>query len=92
MWSFSLISEPRSLIHLTAQTKVMEYTDYLVEVANPKAFDQLLNSMGGMLQQNADDSYVKTPDGYYTLRVLGNPVYVEFAIKNQGYGKIIRKL
>lgn len=70
----------------------MDYQDYLIECVNPEAFDRTVQSMGAMLQQHSDDSYVKNKDGYYTMRVLGDPGYVEFAIKNQGYGKIIEKL
>lgn len=68
------------------------YTDYLVKCKNPKYFDQTVNMMGAVLQQNQDDSYVQDKDGYYNMRVLGDAGFVEFAIKNQGYGEIIKKL
>jgi hypothetical protein len=67
-------------------------TDYLIECGNPKAFDQTVNSLGAMLQQNADGEYVMYEEKYYRMRVLGNPGFLEFAIPNQGYGKIIRKI
>ena len=70
-----------------------KYTDYLIECGNPEAFDRTINSMGAaMLKQNADNSYPKTAEGYYTMRIIGDPGYIVFAIKNQGYGKVVNKL
>ena len=66
-----------------------DYKDYIVECHNPKAFDQTINQMGAMLQQNADGSYFEKAHGFYIMRVLGNAGYVLFAIKSQGYGKVI---
>lgn len=74
------------------EQKKQNYSDFLIECYNPKAFDQTVNSMGAMLQQNVDDSYFKTPEGYYVMRVLSDPGYVQFAIKNQGYGKVIKQI
>lgn len=66
--------------------------DYLIECGNPKAFDRTVNTMGAMLQQNANGEYIKYEDKYYRMRVMGNPAFLEFAIPKQGYGKIIRKI
>jgi len=67
-------------------------TDYLIECGNPKAFDRTINDMGAMLEQDASGGYNLYEGKYYKMRVLSNPGFLEFAIKNQGYGKIIRKL
>lgn len=48
--------------------------------------------MGAMLEQKANGEYVLYEGKYYRMRVLGNAGFLEFSIKNQGYGKIIRKL
>jgi hypothetical protein len=67
-------------------------TDYLIECGSPKAFDQTVNSMGAMLEQDAAGEYVLYESKYYRMRVLGSPGFLEFAIPAQGYGKIIRKI
>lgn len=73
--------------------KNSEYTDFLIECGNPKAFDQTIQQLGAaVLCQNDDNSYAKNIDGYYTMRVYGDSGFVIFAIKNQGYGKIIKQL
>lgn len=70
-----------------------EYHDYLIECGNPKAFDETINSMGAaMLHQHSDLSYPKNIDGYYTMRIIGNPGYLLFAIKNQGYGRVVSEI
>lgn len=66
--------------------------DYLIECGNPASFDKTVNSLGAMLQQDSNGNYVTDADGYYRMRVLGDPGFLEFAISNQGYGKIIKRL
>ena len=64
-------------------------TDFLVETRNPEMLDKTLMSIGAVLVGAPD--YIKR-DGYYVMRVLGNPGFVKFACENQGYCKIVRQL
>jgi hypothetical protein len=74
-------------------TMKQEFTDFLVECGNPAAFDQTINSMGAVLFDGGQKGqYQKDENGYYTMRVYGDPGYIKFAIQNQGYGKIIKEL
>lgn len=66
--------------------------DFLIECGNPKAFDQTVNSMGAMLQQDEKGNYVQYEGKYYRMRVLGDAGFLQFAIKNQGYGKVIKAI
>lgn len=69
-----------------------QFTDYIIETNNPEALDKIINAYGGILQQDYNGNYIKSNDGCYNMRIIGNPGYIEFMIKNQGYGKIIQKL
>jgi hypothetical protein len=69
----------------------MDYTDFLVECRNPKAFDDTIQQLGkAVLHQNHKGEYEKK-EGYYLMRVIGDSGFLKFAIENQGYGKVIRK-
>lgn len=62
-----------------------------IKVGNPAKFDKTVQSLGPCaLLQKADGSYNTDADGNYTLRIFGNAEYIKFAIKNQGYGIIIK--
>lgn len=66
--------------------------DFLIQCGNPKMFDQTINSLGAAaLIQNDKDSYLQK-EGYYVMRVFSNAGFIQFAIKNQGYGKVIREI
>lgn len=70
-----------------------EYTDFLIECGNPKAFDKTINQFGAVLFDGGNKgNYYADKDGYYRMRVYGDPGFVKFAIQNQGYGKIIKQL
>jgi len=68
----------------------MKTTDFLVECNNPKALDTTLNQMGAALIED-EGSYFKK-DGYYVMRVFGDPGFIKFAVTNQGYCKIVEEL
>lgn len=66
--------------------------ELLVETDNPRALDQTINSFGGMVGQSPDGKYIRHVDGYYTVRsVSGDVSFLEFAIKKQGYARIVGK-
>lgn len=68
--------------------------DFLVEVGNPEAFDRTVQMLGAALIDMGPGrpGEYKQVDGYYVMRVLGDPGFVRFAVEHQGYGKIIREL
>lgn len=67
-------------------------TDFLIECGNPEAFDRTINSMGAVLQDNGNKGQYVKHEGYYVMRVFGDPGFLKFAIENQGYGKVIKEL
>ena len=67
-------------------------TDFLIECNNPESFDKTINSMGAVLCDNGNKGEYIKQDGYYLMRVMGDPGFVKFAIQNQGYGKIIKEV
>jgi hypothetical protein len=67
-------------------------TDYLVDCADPSMFDNTIQKLGtAMLFDGGNKGDYKKVDGYYLMRVYANEGYIEFAIKNQGYGTIVKK-
>lgn len=70
-----------------------EFEDFLIECGNPAAFDKTIQSLGTAVLCDGGEKgkYKKYENGYYTMRVYGNPGFIKFAIQNQGYGKIIDK-
>lgn len=67
-------------------------TDFLVETANPEALDRTVQAFGAVIVGGGmPGGYVKK-DGYYVMRVFGNPGYAKFACEHQGYCKIVRQL
>ena len=68
-----------------------DYKDYLVECSNPKVFDETIQQLGkAVLHQDYKGEY-ENHDGYYLMRIIGDPGFVKFAIKNQGYGIVIKE-
>lgn len=67
-----------------------EATDFLIECGNPEAFDRTIQSLGAAALVGGPD-YIKK-DGYYVMRVFGDSGFIKFAVKNQGYGKIVKEL
>lgn len=68
-----------------------EFTDFLVEVGNPRALDDTLKQLHGALAalvMSSPESYEQV-DGKYVMRCFGDPGYVKFACEHQGYCKII---
>jgi hypothetical protein len=66
--------------------------DFLIECRNPHVFDKTINSLGAAaLIENSPGDYMMR-DGYYIMRVFGDPGYIKFAITHQGYGKIIKEI
>jgi predicted phage terminase large subunit-like protein len=67
------------------------YTDLkVVEFqGNPAALDQTLQGLGpAVLLQKGPGVYLKQ-DGYYTIRVFGDPGFIKFACEQQGYCKVL---
>ncbi len=68
-------------------------TDIIVATNNPKALDETLQSFGAVVvQSDLETGTYMQRDGGYVVRCLGNPDFVEFVIKNQGYGQFIKRL
>lgn len=60
----------------------MTHEDITVRTANPEALDATMQGLGAVVVEgswNGDTC---------TVRVLGDPGFVRFAIKQQGYGEI----
>lgn len=69
-------------------------TDLLVEYdGDPAALDEVVQSLGpAVLGQGADAPGYMKRDGYYVVRVFGDPGFVRFALTNQGYvRRIVRE-
>ena len=49
-----------------------QFKDFLVECANPQAFDRTINEMGAVLQQDGPDNYVVNEDGCYISVSVGD--------------------
>ena len=64
--------------------------ELIVESKNPKALDETLQQIGGLVGQNPDGSYHMDVDGYYTVRAMGAELnFLAFSMAHQGYGKVI---
>ena len=70
---------------------MIETKNFLIECSNPKAFDRTINQLGWAALVENNGEYLKK-DGYYVMRVFGDPGFIKFAIQNQGYGKIIKEI
>lgn len=67
-------------------------TDYLIECGNPEAFDKTVQELGAavLIDGGVKGRYIQK-DGYYIMRVFGEPGFIKFAIESQGYGKIVKE-
>jgi hypothetical protein len=70
----------------------MNATDFLVDTTDPDRLDQTLNQYGAALVGGGMPGGYTKKDGYYIMRIFGNPRFAEFIITNQTDGKIIRRL
>jgi len=71
---------------------IIEVNDFLVDIGNPEAFENTLASMvPKVLAQVVGMPEPIKRDGYYVVRVFGDPAYFLFALERQGYGKVIGK-
>lgn len=61
--------------------------DFLVDTGNPSALDATLQQMGAVLIGGPNDFVVH--EGHYVVRALGNPGFVRFAVKQQGYATVV---
>jgi len=66
-------------------------TDFTVECQNPQALDETLQKLGAAALVQSNSEYYKK-DGYYVMRVFGDPGFVKFAVTQQGYAKIVQEL
>lgn len=66
--------------------------DFLIECGNPKAFDAIIQQLGGLLEQDSAGEYVIYEGRYYRMRALGDAGFLQFAVTNQGYCKIIKPI
>lgn len=64
--------------------------DILVDTQNPEGFDRTVQQFGAALV-GGPTNFV-THEGYYVMRVFGNPGLVEHMVTQQGYGIIVRRL
>lgn len=60
-----------------------QVTDLIVKTPNPGALDQVMQQLGAAV---VDGSYNGET---CRVRVFGDPGYVKFAMKNQGYGELV---
>lgn len=68
-------------------------TDIIVKTGNPAALDGILKQFGAVVvQSDLDRPTYMQRDGGYVIRVFGDPSFVKFMIKNQGYGEFIKDL
>lgn len=61
----------------------------IVKSSNPEWLDKTLNMIGGILRQ--DNGEYETHDGGYLAQTIdgADPSFLEFAIRNQGYGEVL---
>lgn len=67
-------------------------TDFLVKCGNPVGFNRTIMQMGAALIEDGAPDHYKMIDECYVMRVFGDPGYVVFAIKTQGYGTVVKPL
>ena len=68
-------------------------TDFLIECVNPEGFNRIIQQLGAavLIDGGVEGSYLKK-DGYYVMRVFGDPGFLKFSIETQGYGKLVKEL
>jgi hypothetical protein len=68
-------------------------TDLIVKTGNPAALDRILQTFGAVVvQSDIDKPIYMQKDGGYVVRCFGNAGFIKFAIKNQGYGEVLKTL
>lgn len=67
-----------------------EMVELLAKTPNPKALDAVLHSFGAALVEDGQGGYVKDGDEYI-VRCFGDPDFLIFAVKSQGYATDIRR-
>ena len=64
--------------------------ELIVSTSNPKALDQTLQQLGGVVGQDANGSYWRDSDGNYSVRTMGGDLgFLKFAMEQQGYATVI---
>ena len=64
--------------------------ELLVKSKNPKALDETLNQLGGLVGQKSNGEYESVkPDTYAVRAVSGDIGFLKFSIQNQGYAEIV---
>jgi hypothetical protein len=72
-----------------------QYTDFLVECADPVRLDDTLQSLPNMAAfvcGRGVPGGISLTDGCPTVRVFGDTSWFRFAVEHQGYCKIIREV
>jgi hypothetical protein len=71
---------------------VNEAKDILVKTKNPEALDRTMQSFrAAVVGGGMPGGYVMV-EGCYVVRCFGDPGFIKFVIKNQGYGEVVREL
>jgi hypothetical protein len=63
---------------------MMNYTDITVRTANPAMLDETVQQLGPAVV--VEDSW---NGDTCTMRIYGDPGFIIFAIKSQGYGEVL---
>lgn len=70
----------------------MNAKDLLVKSNNPEWLDQTLQTLGAVVVGGGTPGGFVKIDGAYVVRCLGGSAdFVKFAIKNQGYGEVVKE-
>ena len=70
-----------------------QITDIIVDTANPAALDAILRRFGAFICQiDAHKGTYLKREGGYVVRCFGNVEAVEAIIRNQGCGKLLKRL
>ena len=68
-------------------------TDIIVKVNNPAALDNTLKPLGALVvQSDIDIPIYMQKDGGYVVRCFADVDFIEFCIKSQGYGTVLKRL
>lgn len=68
-------------------------TDIVVKTNNPEALDNILQSFGAVVvMSNLDKKTYLQKDGGYVVRCFSDAKFIQFVIKNQGYGEFVKVL
>jgi predicted phage terminase large subunit-like protein len=62
--------------------------DVYVSTHNPAALDSFVQFYGAMLATDERGIYYQAANGMYLMRIFENAGFLQFAIENQGYGRI----